>query len=82
MISFGAILGGISIILGNLFVLRGDVYNSIKMFLLADIGWVMLAFSTGDWIGFSIVMGGVVISIFVFMKMHLGIFHKSISKER
>ena len=78
--TLGSVIGGISIILGNYFVYRGDVYTSIKMFLMADVGWLLLAFGGANLFGIITVSIGVVLSGLVFWKMHRGVFYKTISK--
>lgn len=75
-----ATIGGILLIVGNYFTLKGDIYNSIKIFLLADFAWLWLAIQAGNIFGIISVSIGVVISFIVFYKMWYGKFHKSIKK--
>ncbi len=76
-----AFFGGVFLIIGNYFTVKGDIYNSIKSFLLADIAWLTLAMETGNTFGILSVLVGVVLSFFVFYKMWYGKFHKTITKK-
>lgn len=77
----GGIFGGIMLILGNYQIFQGEIYKSIKMFLLADIAWLWMAFTAGNIIGIITVSIGVILSVFAFMKIHKGEYNKSIRKE-
>jgi len=76
----GAIVGGLMLILGNYFVFKGEIYNSIKIFLLADFAWLYMAVASGNPFGIVSVGLGVILSFFAFWKMHKGIYHKDIKK--
>lgn len=77
----GAVLGGLMLILGNYLVFKGKVYQSIKVFLLADFAWLWLAIASGNIFGIVTVAVGVVLSFFAFWKMHTGVYNKTIIKE-
>ena len=80
--TLGSCIGGISIIFGNWFVFNGDIYTSIKMFLIADIGWLLLAAGSANLFGIVTVSIGVILSVLVFIKMHKNHFFKTISKPQ
>ncbi len=76
----GAVLGGLMLIIGNYYVFKGEVYKSIRMFLIADIAWLWLAIASGNVFGIISVSLGVILSIFAFWKMHTGVFYRDVKK--
>ena len=76
-----ATIGGLLLILGAWFVYRGNIYKSIITYFLADICWVVIAYSTGDIIGGTFVLIGMLLGVLVFLKMQRGDLHKTIIKE-
>ena len=77
-----AAIGGIMLIIGNIFVFKGEVYNSIRMFLLADFAWLWMAIQAGNLFGIVTLAIGLILSFFAFWKMRQGIFHKEIKKSK
>jgi len=77
-----ATIGGIFLIIGAFFTYFGNIYYAIGAYFLADICWVVIAFSTGDFIGGFMVLIGMILGLIVFLKMHYGKFHKTIIKDK
>lgn len=75
-----SIIGGILLILGSFFVYKGDIFKSVFVFFCADLCWCFLAFSTGDMLGFTLTLIGMILGLLAFLKMHLGEFSKTIKK--
>jgi len=67
-----ALIGGILLILGSYTVYMGKIYWSVGVFFLADCMWVWIALSTGDYIGSTFVIIGMLLGLGAFLKMHSG----------
>lgn len=71
-------LGGIMLILGSFFVMRGEIYNSVIVFTVADICWIIAALGTGDVFAmFTVTIGGI-LGIIAMFKMHKGDMRKKL----
>lgn len=71
-------LGGIMLILGSFFVMRGEIFKSVLVFTTADVCWVIAAFATGDWFAIFTVTLGAVFGIYALIKMHKGEMRKEL----
>jgi hypothetical protein len=75
-----AIFGGILLILGAYQVYKGNIFRSVMFYTIADIIWITLAISVGDYIGASMIATGGTLGFLAFIKMHKGDFNKTIRK--
>jgi len=73
-------IGGFLLIFGAIFMYFGKVYYSAWMYVFADICWVINAFQRGDTFGSIVVLTGLILGSLTMYKMHVGIFHKQITK--
>ena len=67
-----ATAGGILLIIGAFFTMRGDIRTSIICFFLADCAWVGISLGTGDYIGAGMVFTGMILGIIAYFKMQTG----------
>lgn len=74
-------MGGLCLILGNYFTLKGDVFKAIQVFLFADFFWLWLAVEAGNIVGIIVVSIGFLISLVVFWKMYHNKFFRTIHKN-
>lgn len=73
-----ATIGGLLLIIGAWFTYRGNILLSIIIYFCADFCWLVIAVSTGDYLGSSLVLIGMALGIGIFIKMHKGIFVKTL----
>jgi len=73
-----AIIGGLLIIGGSIFMYRGEVFRASIFFLLADIAWIFLGIQSGDWIGTGLIIVGAILGLGTFIKMHSGKLKKTL----
>lgn len=76
-----ATTGGILLIIGAWFTYRGNILLSIIIYFYADFCWLVIAISTGDYFGSSLIMVGMILGVGVFIKMNSGIFVKNLKRE-
>ena len=67
-----ATVGGILLIIGAFFTMRGDIRTSIILYFLADLAWVRISLSKGDYLGASLVFIGMLLGIVAYFKMQTG----------
>jgi len=72
-------IGGLFLIVGAIFMYYGKVYYSSWMYVFADLCWCINSFYRGDAFGAFTVVLGLLLGIGTMYKMHIGVFHKSIS---
>lgn len=75
-----ATIGGILLIIGSFFTYKGNILLSVIIYFCADLCWFGIAISTGDYLGASLVLIGMALGIGVFIKMHKGVFVKTLLK--
>ena len=75
-----ATIGGLLLIVAAFFTYKGKIFESIIIYFLADICWLFISISTGDYFGSSLVLIGMLLGIGVFIKMNTGIFVKNLKK--
>ena len=80
MISF-AFLGGLLLNIGTFLTYKGKIYESVIVYLLADLCWVVMAYEDGDFFGVGSILVGVTFGFLAFLKMKSGQMKKSITKE-
>lgn len=71
-------IGGLLLILAAWFVYKGEIFLSVFVYLVADVMWVINAFSIGDKIGASFIIAGMFFGILATFKMQLGKMSKSL----
>ncbi len=76
------LVGGILLIIGAFFVFRGQIFYSVFAYFIADIAWIMLAYSSGDLVGTALVSIGMLLGIGSYYKMHTGKMYKSLKKTQ
>jgi len=81
MLAIASFMGGIFLIIGALFLARGNVYISVGAYFLADVMWVLMALADRHWISASIIVFGMACGLYVWYRMHSGEFRKSIRKN-
>jgi len=75
------IIGGLFLIVGAVFLARGNILGSTIGYFFADLCWLMNGLEHHDYFGSISIFIGIVVSLIVWWKMHKGIFRKSIKKE-
>ncbi|QFR49033.1 hypothetical protein FJR48_04550 [Sulfurimonas lithotrophica] len=80
MISF-ALIGGILLNIGAFLTFRGKIYESIVVYLLADVCWIVMAWEREDFVGVISIILGVTFGLLAFIKMYRGDMYKSLNKE-
>jgi hypothetical protein len=73
-----AILGGILLNIGAFLTMKGYIYQSVAIYIVADICWVFLAYDNGDMVGMGFIIVGTVLGVIAFYKMYKGMMHKSL----
>ncbi len=77
MINF-AILGGLLLTVGAFFTMKGWIYRSVGIYLVADVCWAVLAYEQGDIIGMGFIIVGTILGVIALYKMHKGIMQKNL----
>ena len=80
MISF-AVVGGLFLNLGAFLTFRGKIYESVAVYLVADICWIIMAWERGDMWGVASIIVGVSFGLLAFIKMKTGKMNKTILKD-
>ena len=73
-----AVLGGILLNIGAYFTMKGWIYRSVSVYIVADICWVFLAYENGDMIGMSLIIVGTILGIIALYKMYKGMMLKNL----
>ena len=81
MLSIASFLGGVFLILGALLLARGNVYLSVMAYFVADIMWVLMALSQHAYFSAIVIVFGMLCGLYVWWKMNIGQFHKSLKKD-
>lgn len=76
-----AILGGILLNIGAFLTFRGKIYESVIVYLFADVCWIIMAYERDDIWGVISIIFGVTFGFLAFLKMRRGDMKKSINKE-
>ena len=75
-----ATIGGLLLIVAAFFTYKGKIFESIIIYFLADVCWLIISLNNNDYLGSSLVLVGMLLGIGVFIKMNTGIFVKNLEK--
>ncbi|MBU0633391.1 hypothetical protein KKA17_12215 [bacterium] len=81
MVSF-AVIGGLLLNIGAFLTYKGKIYESVIIFLLADLCWVIMAYERDDYLGVFFILVGVTFGLLAFVKMQTGKMRKSLNREK
>jgi hypothetical protein len=81
MIVSYAVLGGILLNIGAYLTYRGKIYESVIIYLLADLCWIIMAYQKNDYIGMAFIIVGVLFGFLAFKKMQSGKMQKNLTKD-
>lgn len=73
-----ATIGGLLLILGAWFTMRGSVFKAVGVYFVADVAWVWLAFDSGDIQGAIFVFVGMTLGLIAWLKMNFGKMRKTL----
>lgn len=76
-----AFIGGILLNIGAYLTFKGKVYESVIVYLIADLCWIIMAFQESDYIGAFFIITGTLFGVLAFIKMKEGYMYKSLNKE-
>ncbi len=80
MISF-AVIGGLLLNVGAYLTFKGRIYESVMVYLLADLCWIIMAYERDDLWGVASIIVGVSFGLLAFFKMQRGEMSKSLNKD-
>ena len=80
MFSF-AILGGILLNIGAYLTYEGKIYQSVIVYLFADICWIIMAFEKDDMIGAFLIVIGTIFGFLAYLKMRDGEMQKNLNGD-
>ncbi|WP_297483847.1 hypothetical protein [Sulfurimonas sp.] len=81
MFSF-AILGGILLNIGAYLTYKGKIYQSVIVYLFADICWIIMAFEKDDMIGAGLIVVGTIFGFLAYLKMRDGEMQKNLGEDK
>ena len=81
MFSF-AILGGILLNIGAYLTYKGKIYQSVIVYLFADICWIIMAFEKDDMIGAGLIVIGTIFGFLAYLKMKDGEMQKNLDEDK
>ena len=76
-----AILGGLLLNIGAFLTYKGKIYESVIVYLFADVCWIIMAYISNDYIGAIFIIVGTTLGFLAFLKMRSGDMNKSLNKE-
>jgi len=77
-----ALIGGLLLIAGAFLTMKGKIYWAVGVYFVADICWVIISLGTGDFIGASLVVIGMLLGLIAFIKMNTGKMRKTLNEEQ
>ena len=80
MFSF-AIIGGILLNIGAYLTYKGKIYQSVIVYLFADICWIVMAFQKDDMIGAGFIVTGTIFGFLAYLKMKDGEMQKNLDEN-
>ena len=80
MISF-AVIGGLLLNVGAYLTFKGRIYESVIVYIFADLCWIAMAWQRDDYWGILSIVVGVSFGLLAFFKMKMGKMNKSLQKE-
>ncbi len=81
MISF-AVIGGILLNVGAFLTYRGNIYQAVIVYIIADLCWIVMAYEKNDYIGAFFIITGTTFGFLAYMKMKRGEMSKSLNKDK
>jgi len=81
MFSF-AIIGGFLLNIGAYLTYKGKIYQSVIVYLFADICWIIMAFQKNDMIGMSLIIVGTIFGFLAYLKMKDGAMQKNLNEDK
>jgi Ca2+-dependent lipid-binding protein len=76
-----AILGGILLNIGAYLTYRGKIYQSVIVYLFADVCWIIMAYQNDDIVGFIFITVGTIFAYLAYLKMKHGEMKKTLNKD-
>lgn len=80
MITF-AFIGGLLLNIGAYLTYKGKIYESVIVYIFADMCWVVMAYERDDFWGVVSIIIGVSFGFLAFIKMRSGEMSKSLNKK-
>ena len=80
MFSF-AILGGILLNIGAYLTYKGKIYQSVIVYIFADVCWIVMAYEKSDFIGAGFIIVGTIFGFLAYLKMKEGAMSKSLNED-
>ena len=77
-----AILGGLLLNIGTFLTYKGKIYESVIVYLLADMCWMIMAYESEDFWGVSSILVGITFGFLAFLKMKNGEMNKNINRKK
>ncbi|MFA6138269.1 MAG: hypothetical protein WC667_09300 [Sulfurimonas sp.] len=81
MITF-AFIGGILLNIGAYLTYKGKIYESVIVYLFADICWIIMAYERNDFWGAVSIFIGVTFAFLAFLKMRSGELNKTLNIKK
>ena len=81
IVSF-AVIGGILLNFGAFLTYKGKIYESVIIYLFADLCWISMAYQKNDYWGVLFILIGVMFGFLAFKKMQSGKMQKNLTKEK
>ncbi len=81
IVSF-AVIGGILLNFGAFLTYKGKIYESVIIYLVADLCWIIMAYQKNDYWGVLFILIGVMFGFLAFKKMQSGKMQKNLTKEK
>lgn len=81
MIFSYAVLGGFLLNIGAYLTYKGKIYQSVTIYLLADLCWIVMAYQKNDYLGAGFIIIGVLFGFLAFKKMQSGKMQKNLTKD-
>jgi len=77
-----AIIGGILLNVGAFLTFKGKIYQSVIVYLFADVCWVIMAYEKDDIWGVISISVGVILGFLAFVKMQSGVMSKNLNGKK
>ena len=77
-----AVIGGLLLNFGAFLTYKGKIYESVMVYLSADLCWVIMAYESREYFGVASILIGMTFGLLAFLKMKSGEMNKSIRKEK
>ncbi len=76
-----AILGGVLLNIGAYLTYQGKIYQSVIVYQLANLCWIIMAYENSDYVGALFIIVGTTFGFLAYLKMKNGEMNKSLNKE-